>query len=103
MITEYDQLYSLLQAQADAAGLNDAGLPIVRCEINPNNTCSLILSASRAKLTFVLGRMGDEYKIGYAFYMPGMREPDWIDDVDADGFSEKFLVQLIRSNFHLAV
>jgi hypothetical protein len=101
MITEYDQLYSLLQAQADAAGLNDAGLPIVRCEINPNNTCSLILSASRAKLTFVLGRMGDEYKIGYAYYPPGIKEPDWIDDVDAVNFTEKFATQLVWTNFNL--
>ncbi|AEG30934.1 hypothetical protein [Thiomicrospira cyclica] len=100
-MTEYEQLYSLLQAQADVAGLNNSGNPVVRCEINSNKTCSLVLSVTRAKLTFVLGRMGEEYKIGYAYYPGGMREPEWIDDVDADNFTEKFARQLIWTNFQL--
>lgn len=45
--------------------------------------------------------MGEEYKIGYAYYPGGMREPEWIDDVDADNFTEKFAHQLIWTNFQL--
>lgn len=101
MISEYDQLYRLLKTQAEDAGVNDEGVPILNFEINDNATCSLILSATKQKMTFMLGRMGDEYKVGYALYPAYIRQPDWIDDVDAANFNAKFARQLIWTNFNL--
>ena len=96
MIEQHDDLYALVNRVIEACVAEDAPL---RYEQNAlKTTCSVVNTKSGDKLTFVLARLGASLKVGYAIHDKGDPQPFEVDDIEAEGFTEEFVKNLIRFN-----
>lgn len=64
-----------------------------------NGSCTLVEKNSGKKFVFMLAKLGNELKLGFAFYEANEKQPDWIDDVLANGSTSASISQLIESEF----
>jgi hypothetical protein len=93
MIETYDELYAVVDQAFAEHGYQD-----IRKEIADNQSCQLTHTPSGRKVVLMLARLGEEFRVGFAFFQAGQRQADWIDDVVATGVSPSFIHQLIESN-----
>lgn len=94
-INTYEKLHALVQEAVEKNKASDKPLPI-RFTLSDNNTCTVIHSAG-PKITFMLARLMDEYRVGFAFY-EYQRQPEWIEDIAADECNLVFVERLLQAN-----
>jgi hypothetical protein len=68
-------------------------------KINVVNDASaeLHLPMQKGKLKFIMAKLGEEVKIGFAYFEDQEQQPDWIDDVEVINFSADLLSQILTN------
>jgi hypothetical protein len=97
MVENYTDLHQLIASAVTTYTQNDESVSLTS-EVAANQTCTLLDQSSGNKLVFMLAKFGDEFKVGYAFFSKGEREPEWIDDIFVDEFDEKYVLELIKDH-----
>lgn len=95
MIQSYEDLYQQIKLVTDAYAQLEDSVPVA-VEVAKNNTCSVTNQANGSKIVFMLAKLGDDLKVGYAYFSQGEREPEWIDDAEVESVDESFLLTLIK-------
>ncbi|CAN8138877.1 conserved hypothetical protein [uncultured Thiomicrorhabdus sp.] len=98
MVENYQDLYQLIQ---QASVLYQQKNPSKSFEVTQqeNGSCSWAEQTSGKKFVFMLAKLGDELKIGYAYFEPNEQQPDWIDDVLASVVTAESVCQLVDYDF----
>lgn len=98
MVENYQDLFELVKEAGELYQQNNSGkeLEITQAE---NGSCSWFDKTSGKKFVFMLAKLGDELKLGYAYYEPSEKQPDWIDDTLASLMTKERLCQLVRDEF----
>ena len=95
VITTYEGLHQTVKAGLEAflAGRPDCHIGF---EIADNGACAMTNSDNGNKLSFMLAKFGDEFKVGFAFFEKGEAQPDWFDDAYNTEFDQQFVLNLIK-------
>lgn len=94
MIQAYEDLHQQIKLAADNYAQSEDSVPVT-VEVASNQTCSITNQEKGSKLVFMLAKLGDDLKVGYAYFSQGEREPEWIDDAEVESVDENFLMTLI--------
>jgi hypothetical protein len=97
MIENYTDLHQLIASAMDTYAQSDESVSL-DFEVAENQTCAMIDQSSGNKIIFMLAKFGDEFKVGYAYFSKGEREPEWIDDTFTDEFDENYVLELIKEH-----
>jgi len=60
--------------------------------------CEVAKTGTLKKFKFALAMFNNELKIGFAFF-EGDSEPEWMEDIGAQYFTETYLAQQLESEF----
>lgn len=94
MIQNYDELHQTVStAIEEFLQSNDDAK--IEFEIADNGSCSMTNQINGNKMSFMLAKFGNEFKVGYAFFEKDEQQPDWLDDVFNTEFDGKFVINLI--------
>jgi len=96
MVENYKELYQLVQAVAKS--LHETDNVALEFQIAKNGSCMLEHKVNKNRMVFMMAKLGDEQKVGYAFFEPNEKQPDWIDDISAAQFDETYLINLLKAD-----
>ena len=98
MVSNHKELYLAVQ-EAAKTYMQESG---VTCDFQlaKNGSCQIEHKGTGNRFVFMMAKLGDEHKIGYAFFDKGEAQPDWIEDMLTSEFSAEKAVELIKE--HLA-
>lgn len=94
MVRTYDGLHQIVSSAIETY-LKENETKSISFEIADNGSCSMFYAENGNKMTFMLAKFSDEYKVGFAFFEGGESQPDWLDDVFNTEFKEAFVINLI--------
>lgn len=94
MIQTYEQLHQTVEKAVNKYLQADDEAKI-SFDIADNGSCAMTNQANGNKLSFMLAKFGNEFKVGYAFFEKDEPQPDWLDDVFNTEFDENFVTNLI--------
>lgn len=101
MIESYNDLYESVSSAVDSFMKKNESAELVFGK-SENGTCFVTNKQNGNKLVFMFARYADEYKVGFAFYVPdelgGMGNPEWIEDTFSHEFDQKFIHILIEDH-----
>ena len=100
MINTYAKLHQTVSSAIETY-LKENEEKTINFEIADNGACSMLYPENGNKFTFMLAKFSEEFKVGFAFFEAGEKQPDWLDDVFNTEFNEAFVINLI--NEHLLV
>lgn len=95
MVKTYSELHRVVSAAIDSF-LTENQDKEIAFSVADNGACSMVYAGNGNKMTFLLAKFAEEYKVGYAFFEAGEAQPDWLDDVYNTEFDEAFVLNLIN-------
>ena len=101
MIQSYDDLYTTIESSIEQYSKTEDSVEMV-FQKNDNGTCVMMNKANRKKFVFMFAKFGDEYKVGFALYIPdaygAAPNPEWIEDIFHNEFDTRFVQTLITEH-----
>jgi hypothetical protein len=101
VIENYNDLYTTLESAIEEYS-KEEGAVEVAFKKNENGTCTVTNKENGNHFVFMFAQFGDEYKVGFAFYVPdqygGVKEPEWIEDIFNHEFDQRFVLTLITEH-----
>jgi hypothetical protein len=99
VIESYEDLYETVTSVIDVYSKEEGAAEIVFGK-NENGTCTMTNKQNGNKFVLMFARYGDEYKVGFAFYVTdaygGKRNsPEWVQDSFSREFDDNFIRILI--------
>ena len=94
MIQSYQELHDTV-AGAISKYLADNAQQKIEFEVLDNGSCTMTNLINGNKLSFILAKFGNEFKVGFAFFEKDELQPDWFDDAFNTEFDEQFVINLI--------
>lgn len=98
MVSNHKELYIAVQ-EAAKTYIEESG---ITCDFQlaKNGSCLIEHKGTGNRFVFMMAKLGEEHKVGYAFFESGEAQPDWIEDMLSSDFSVEKAVELIK--LHLA-
>lgn len=94
MIQTYEELHETVSTAIDEFLLENPNEGI-DFEILENGSCAMTNQTNGNKISFILAKFGNEFKVGFAFFEKGEVQPDWFDDAFNTEFDQQFVTNLI--------
>lgn len=102
LIINYEDLYQLVNKVVDQFTQSESCKDELSFSIHANTSCEVKNKNNGKKLVLMLGRFGDEYKVGFALYQPdsygAYAQPEWIEDIFNYNFDETFMTTLMTEH-----
>ena len=95
MVENYKELYLLLQEVAKT--IHQESGEMCEFQLAKNGSCMLEHKSTGRRLVFMMAKLGEEQKVGYAFFEANEKQPDWIDDLPAGQFSPDVAKNLVNN------
>jgi len=101
VIQNYDDLYKTIESSMESY-LKSEGAVEMAFKKNDNKTCTLTNKQNGKHFVFMFAKFGDEYKVGFAYYVPDQygaaKSPEWIEDIFNHEFDIQFVYTLINEH-----
>ncbi|WP_321276309.1 hypothetical protein [Thiomicrorhabdus indica] len=95
MVENYKELYLMLQEVAKL--IHEELGEVCEFQLAKNGSCMLEHKSTGRRLVFMMAKLGEEQKVGYAFFEANEKQPDWIDDLPAGQFSQDVAKNLVNN------
>jgi len=101
VIESYEDLYQTIMSSIEQYSKTEDAVEMEFTK-SDNGTCTMMNKLNRKRFVFMFAQFGDEYKVGFALYIPDQygaaKNPEWIEDIFNNEFDNRFVQTLITEH-----
>ncbi|MBN2646901.1 MAG: hypothetical protein JXR44_03850 [Thiotrichales bacterium] len=99
MANNYQELQALLEKVTEKLNATRKGAKF-QFSVAENKSFVVKNLKNAKQFRFTLAKLGDELKVGFAYYETEDPQPDWIEDIKAGSFTEKYVTELLLTELN---